>query len=449
MNERIGLTMANKPGEANFFPDVPSFPSMGTFQPIYGKFDLTTYIQGASDYEIMAFLVGKYNACLEAYGTVTKLSTDTVTACKQLQDWINSWFDNLDVQEELNNKIDSMLADGSFGQLLSEVVSAPLTAPSKYYVVTIGDSYGEGYTPEGMVTPWCVTMKNYLNIPDSQFETYVRGGTGFTVGPDGKTFLDLLNNASSAHPERVSHVILLGGQNDYLNGVFSSNAENFTNKIVEFVNAAKKKYPNSKIVLGYNAHCDKTQPDAQIKTGEVAFAQGCSYSGYALFDRVTSEMCMYNTRFASDNRHPDGILQSFLGASIGTFLNGGITPIVDYPRYSVEASGACTSCDAKMAVNLLPNTEGRCTFIGTNGLATFNFNKARIGSNTEIGTIYLTGGFPTNSIIALAAIDNTWSYVILTFDSGKLYITPMSDVIENVYTIKLASFFFITPLMEL
>ena len=112
--------MANKPGGANFFPDVPAFPSMGTFQPVCSKFDLTTYIQGASDYEIMAFLVGKYNACLEAYGNITKLSTDTITACKQLQVWINSWFDNLDVQEELNKKIDSMVADGSFGRLLHQ-----------------------------------------------------------------------------------------------------------------------------------------------------------------------------------------------------------------------------------------------------------------------------------------------------------------------------------------
>lgn len=112
--------MANKPDEANFFPDVPVYPEIGTFQPIYGKFDLTTYIQGASDYEIMAFLVGKYNATLEAYGNITKLSTDTITACKQLQDWINSWFTNLDVQEEINEKLDSMVADGSFGTLLHQ-----------------------------------------------------------------------------------------------------------------------------------------------------------------------------------------------------------------------------------------------------------------------------------------------------------------------------------------
>ncbi len=118
--------MANKPGEANFFPDVPVYPEMGAFMPVYGKFDLTTYIQGASDYEIMAFLVGKYNACLEAYGNITKLSTDTITACKQLQDWINSWFTNLDVQEEINKKIDSMVADGSFGTLLHQTFDAQI-----------------------------------------------------------------------------------------------------------------------------------------------------------------------------------------------------------------------------------------------------------------------------------------------------------------------------------
>ena len=128
--------MANKPGEANFFPDVPEFPSMGVFQPIYGKFDLTTYIQGASDYEIMAFLVGKYNACLEAYGTVTKLSTDTITACKQLQDWINNWFTNLDVQEEINKKLDSMVADGSFGTLLHQTFDTQINQQTTDAVTT-------------------------------------------------------------------------------------------------------------------------------------------------------------------------------------------------------------------------------------------------------------------------------------------------------------------------
>ena len=110
--------MANKPTPADFSPTVPDFPSVGQFQPIYGKFDLTTYIQGASDYEIMSFLVQKYNATLQGYAEVTQLSKDTVEAYNQLQNWVNTWFDNLDVSQEINSKIDAMVASGTFGELL-------------------------------------------------------------------------------------------------------------------------------------------------------------------------------------------------------------------------------------------------------------------------------------------------------------------------------------------
>ncbi len=164
--------MANKPSEDNFFPNVPEFPSMGVFQPIYGKFDLTTYIQGASDYEIMAFLVGKYNACLEAYGNITKLSTDTITACKQLQDWINSWFTNLDVQKELNEKINSMVQDGSFERLLHETFNTQInqqinTAVTNWLVANV--------TPTGSA----VIVDNSLTISGA--------------AADSKTVGDILN----------------------------------------------------------------------------------------------------------------------------------------------------------------------------------------------------------------------------------------------------------------
>lgn len=160
--------MGNKPGTANFFPGVPEFPSMGTFQPVYGKFDLTTYIQGASDYEIMAFLVGKYNACLEAYGNITKLSTDTITACKQLQDWINSWFDNLDVQEELNKKIDSMVQDGTFEALLHKTFDTQINqqaanATTAWLVANV--------TPTGSA----VTLDKSLTIEGSAADSKATG----------------------------------------------------------------------------------------------------------------------------------------------------------------------------------------------------------------------------------------------------------------------------------
>ena len=117
--------MANKPTPANFSPTVPDFPSVGQFQPIYGKFDLTTYIQGASDYEIMAFLVQCYNATLKGYSDVTQLSKDTATAYNQLQTWVNTWFAELDVQQEINNKLQSMYEEGTLATAIAQSNAIP------------------------------------------------------------------------------------------------------------------------------------------------------------------------------------------------------------------------------------------------------------------------------------------------------------------------------------
>ena len=117
--------MANKPNPADFSPTVPDFPVIGQYQPIYGKFDLTTYIQGASDYEIMSFLVQCYNATLKGYSDVTQLSKDTVTAYNQLQTWVNTWFDNLDVQQEINNKLQSMYEAGTLSTAIAQSNTIP------------------------------------------------------------------------------------------------------------------------------------------------------------------------------------------------------------------------------------------------------------------------------------------------------------------------------------
>lgn len=117
--------MANKPNPADFSPTVPDFPEIGHYMPIYGKFDLTTYVQGASDYEIMAFLVQCYNATLKGYSEVTQLSKDTVTAYNQLQTWVNTWFDNLDVQQEINNKLQAMYEAGTLADAIAHSNAIP------------------------------------------------------------------------------------------------------------------------------------------------------------------------------------------------------------------------------------------------------------------------------------------------------------------------------------
>lgn len=44
----------------------------------------------------------------------------------QLQEYINNYFDNLDVQEEINNKLDEMVEDGTLAELLNETIFSEL-----------------------------------------------------------------------------------------------------------------------------------------------------------------------------------------------------------------------------------------------------------------------------------------------------------------------------------
>ena len=112
--------MANKPSPADFTPEIPDFPNVPSFLPCYGKFDLTTYIQGASDYEIMCKLVSLYNTMADGYGKVEKLSTDTQKAYVQLQDFVNTWFNNLDVTNEVSIILHRMVDDGSLEQVVAQ-----------------------------------------------------------------------------------------------------------------------------------------------------------------------------------------------------------------------------------------------------------------------------------------------------------------------------------------
>lgn len=174
--------MANKPNPADFTPTIPDFPEIGTFQPIYGKFDLTTYVQGASDYEIMAFLVQCYNATLKGYSDVTQLSKDTVTAYNQLQTWVNTWFDNLDVRQEVNAKLEQMRVSGE----LADVI-----ASSEAMIPAIDNYFG---TPDGQSNLYNQTSKRLNEMATDGTLTKIIKETGQV----SQTVLAYLNTTDGA-----------------------------------------------------------------------------------------------------------------------------------------------------------------------------------------------------------------------------------------------------------
>lgn len=147
-------------------PDPPAQPSKGTYTDLQPfrfwcqKVLPLVYDESLSYYEVLCKLVDYLNKTMEDVGVLhddvdnmfesfqdltnwTDQQIDAVvTAYGELQEYVNNYFDNLDVQNEINNKLDQMSTDGTLTNLISpllpNVVSAWLTehvSPETGYVI--------------------------------------------------------------------------------------------------------------------------------------------------------------------------------------------------------------------------------------------------------------------------------------------------------------------------
>lgn len=84
-------------------------------------------------------LLAEWKKFLNEYQDV-KDRVDTVEkAMKELQDFVNNYFDNLDVSQEINDKLDDMLTNGELQPILQEVIDE-LTADAQQLVQDTADN---------------------------------------------------------------------------------------------------------------------------------------------------------------------------------------------------------------------------------------------------------------------------------------------------------------------
>ena len=87
--------------------------------------NLSTYIQGMSDYEIFCYFSQLIQQWAKEWADMQTGWISQQEAFESFKTYVNgkisefqNWFDNLDVQTEINNKLDEMLADGSLNTII-------------------------------------------------------------------------------------------------------------------------------------------------------------------------------------------------------------------------------------------------------------------------------------------------------------------------------------------
>lgn len=75
-------------------------------------------------YQLVSKVVEYLNKVIKSQNTLVDNVNNLSTAFQQLHDYVENYFDNLDVQEEINNKLDQMAEDGTLQEIITAYIQA-------------------------------------------------------------------------------------------------------------------------------------------------------------------------------------------------------------------------------------------------------------------------------------------------------------------------------------
>lgn len=110
--------------DANFTPTRGHYTDLKPFRFWCQKVLPLVYDDSLSYYELLCKVVDYLNKTMEDVETLEGDITAMYTAFDQLQSYVNTYFDSLDVQREINNKLDAMAASGALLTIIQPSVTS-------------------------------------------------------------------------------------------------------------------------------------------------------------------------------------------------------------------------------------------------------------------------------------------------------------------------------------
>lgn len=160
------------------------------------------YDDTLSYYELLCKVVDYLNHTMEDVNTLSGDVEGLHAAYVQLQDYVNEYFDNLDVQAEINAKLDSMAASGALSTLLAPYIPDLVSAWLEANITPTSPAVDASLTVSGAAADAKVTGEKIRDFYNSaMFKQSVLGlweygnksvggsdDTGYTLGDSAQTF---------------------------------------------------------------------------------------------------------------------------------------------------------------------------------------------------------------------------------------------------------------------
>lgn len=107
---------------ANFTPTLGDYKTLQPFRYWCQKVLPLVYDDSLSYYELLCKVIDYLNKTMEDVETLHSDTANLHEAYEQLQEYVNNYFSSLDVQEEINNKLDEMSQDGTLNNIVFPII---------------------------------------------------------------------------------------------------------------------------------------------------------------------------------------------------------------------------------------------------------------------------------------------------------------------------------------
>lgn len=240
------------------------------------------------------WFLDQFNKLVEQWKAMQKNFDSLEEAFNDLKSYVQDYFKNLDVQDEINNKLDEMVSSGYFDSFLNDYFKNL----KKRKFIIIGDSYGQN--PYNYKGGWTTPFKSFSGLTEGEtcFTSCV-GGSGFAVkGTTNKTFMELLEDISiTGNKNDITDILIAGGCNDQ-----KSNFSDITNAILQTRNYIKTNYPNANVWVAFIGLFSEPSKRSDMLT--------YVYRAYSLASNfgcffIDGSMCIHRTDLlGADKTHP-------------------------------------------------------------------------------------------------------------------------------------------------
>lgn len=187
-------------------------------------------------------------------------------------------------------------------------------------LLCIGDSYCEGYSPEGNTTGWGKRLQQSLGLSDDQTHIYTIGGSGFTTGG----YLQMANQAATEIDDEekynIKNIVVGGGWGDRnVTGPIDS-------QVSAVINVLRNNFPNAKLHYFFVAYADfgiytETEPSKFVVSRKFV-EDTCSRMGFHVMPGA--QLCLQGNNLFSptDGYHPNMQGQKNINAFLVSSLQG-------------------------------------------------------------------------------------------------------------------------------